>query len=112
MGKKCRCTPHRGRRENPRREEVQAGGNALAPPQRGVRLRRHRTAQERSVKWRLFEVFSGDFDHGMLRSAFGDTESGYGKNVCKISATTNAIGVCPQLWRMGNGGSRVEVERV
>ena len=24
----------------------------------------------------------------------------------------NAIGVCPQLWRMGNGGSRVEVERV
>ena len=30
---------HGGRRENPRGAEVQAGGNALAPPQRRVRLR-------------------------------------------------------------------------
>jgi hypothetical protein len=29
---------------------VQAGGNALAPPQRGVRMRHHRTAQERGMK--------------------------------------------------------------
>ena len=42
--------PHRGRRENPRGAEVQAGRDALAPPQRGVRMRHHRTAQERGVK--------------------------------------------------------------
>ena len=42
--------PHRGRRENPRRKKVQAGGDALAPPQRGVRMRHHRTAQERGMK--------------------------------------------------------------
>ena len=42
--------PHGGRRENPRGAEVQAGGDALAPPQRRVRLRHHRTAQERGMK--------------------------------------------------------------
>ena len=35
---------------DPRRTEVQAGGDALAPPQRGVRMRHHRTAQERGMK--------------------------------------------------------------
>ena len=48
--------PHRGRRENPRGAEVQAGGDALASPQRRVHLRHHRTAQERGVIWLRFST--------------------------------------------------------
>jgi len=35
---------------------VQAGGDALASPQRRVRLRHHRTAQERRVIWPGFST--------------------------------------------------------
>lgn len=42
--------PHRGRYKNPRGTTVQAGRYALATSQRGMRLRPHREAQERSVK--------------------------------------------------------------
>ena len=40
----------RGGRKDPRRTPVQAGGNALAPPQRRMRLRHHRQTALRSMR--------------------------------------------------------------
>lgn len=40
----------RGGRTDPRRTPVQAGGNALAPPQRRMRLRHHRQTALRSMR--------------------------------------------------------------
>ena len=49
--------PHGGRGENPRGAEVQAGGDALAPPQRGVRLRHHRQTALRSMRTAAMDAY-------------------------------------------------------
>ena len=48
---------HRGDRTNYRRTLVQAGGNALAPPQRRMRLRHHRQTALRSMRTAAMDAY-------------------------------------------------------